>query len=232
VNIKKLPPKATIGLIIGGDLLLLLVGWFLLIGPQRATASSIALATAATEAQLIEAQKPVVIPKPPAAVVQPVIQTADLYSLAKAMPSTVDQPTLLLELDQIARSAGVTVTSIGFTGPQQALGATFGTVGISMAISGDFYSITDMLYRLRSQVGVRNGTLQTSGRLFSVGSVGITPAGASGGAALSVTLAITAFVYGAPAAAAAALATPPPPSTDTTQTATTAAPSSDVAPAP
>ena len=75
---KKLPGKAAIGLIVGGDLLLLLVGWFLLIGPQRATAASITQATAAVEAQLVEAKRPVVKVKPPAAIVQPEIETADL----------------------------------------------------------------------------------------------------------------------------------------------------------
>ena len=173
---KKLPGKAAIGLIVGGDLLLLLVGWFLLIGPQRATAASITQATAAVEAQLVEAKRPVVKVKPPSAIVQPEIETADLYSLAKAMPSEVDQPNLLLELDQIARDAGIDVTTISFGTAQESLADGFSTVAINVTFTGDFYSITDYLYRLRSLVTVRNGALQTSGRLFSVGTVGLTPA--------------------------------------------------------
>ena len=105
--------------------------------------------------------------KPAAAVQQPEIKTADLYSLAKAMPSTVDMPNLLLELDQVARSAGVTLSTISPGAPAPSLTAGFSTLAINLSFSGDFYSLTDMLYRLRSLVTVRNGALQTSGRLFS-----------------------------------------------------------------
>ena len=224
---RKLPSKAAIGLIIGGDLLLLLVGWFMLIGPQRATAASIVAATAAAEAQLIEAQRPVVPPKPAAAIQQPEIKTADIYSLAKAMPSTVDQPNLLLELDQVARNVGVSLASISLGSPTVDAAGGFSTVGINLSFDGDFYSITDMLYRLRTLVTVRNGELQTSGRLFSVGTVGINPQGTSG-RSLSASLSVTAYVYGG----APAVVAPPviPAGTDTTATATTDAPSSDVAP--
>ena len=38
----------------GGDLLLLLIGWFMLISPQRTTAATITQATAAAEAQIVE----------------------------------------------------------------------------------------------------------------------------------------------------------------------------------
>ena len=44
-----------------------------------------------------------------------------------------------------------------------------------MAVSGDFYSLTDLLYRLRSLVTVRDGALDVSGRLFSVKSVNFAP---------------------------------------------------------
>ena len=40
---KKLSRNAGIAMIIGGDILLLLLGWFMLISPQRATADSIRL---------------------------------------------------------------------------------------------------------------------------------------------------------------------------------------------
>lgn len=215
----KLQGKAAIALIIGGDLLLLALGWFALIGPQRATAASIVQATAAAEAQIVEAKRPVKIVKP-TAVVQPEIRTADLYSLAKAMPSTEDMPNLLLQLDQVARSSGVTLTSIAPGPATPSTGTSFSTVTITLALSGDFYSLTDLLYRLRSLVAVRNGALQTSGRLFSVGSVGLTPTGT--GAQLNATVIMNAYVYGT-AAAAGALAPAAPAAaagTDTTSTTT------------
>jgi hypothetical protein len=145
------------------------------------------------------------------------------------MPSTVDQPNLLLEIDQIGRSAGVSVATIGFTDAQPSAADNFSTVAISLTFKGDFYSITDLLYRLRSLVTVRNGALQTSGRLFSVASVALTPATVGSGLAANVS--INAYVYGGAAAApVVAPVAPASTSTDTTQTTTTPAPSSDVAP--
>jgi Tfp pilus assembly protein PilO len=221
----KLQGKAAIGLIIGGDLLLLLLGWFMLIGPQRATVTSIVQATAAAEVQIQAAKQPVKIVKP-AAIVQPEIKTADLYSLAKAMPSTADMPNLLLQLDQIARSSGVKLSSIS-PGPASPTGA-FNTLAINLSFSGDFYSLTDMLYRLRSLVSVHNGALNTTGRLFSIGSVGLTPTGV--GADLNATVIVDAYVYGG--APVTPVVAPAPASTDTTSTPTSTAPSADVAPKP
>ncbi len=223
----QLQGKAAIGLIIGGDLLLLLLGWFMLIGPQRSTAASIVRATQAAEVQIVDAKRPVKIVKP-AAVQQPAIRTADLYSIAKAMPPTADMPDLLLELDQVARSAGVTLTSIAPNAAAPSTAGAFSLVPINLALSGDFYTLTDLLYRLRSLVTVHHGTLETAGRLFSVGSVALTPTGV--GAQLNATVTVDAFIYGTPAVAGATPAPAAPASTDTTATPTTTAPSADVAP--
>ena len=220
----QLQGKAAIGLIIGGDLLLLLLGWFMLIGPQRSTAASIVRATQAAEVQIVDAKRPVKIVKP-AAVQQPAIRTADLYSIAKAMPPTADMPDLLLELDQVARSAGVTLTSIAPNAAAPSTAGAFSLVPINLALSGDFYTLTDLLYRLRSLVTVHHGTLETAGRLFSVGSVALTPTGV--GARLNATVTVDAFIYGTPAVAGAIPAPAAPASTDTS---TTTAPSADVAP--
>ena len=231
---KKLPGKATLGLIIGGDLLLLLVGWFLLISPQRSTAASISQATAAAEAQLVEARRPVVPVKPAAIPQQPEIKTADLYSLAKAMPSSVDMPNLLLELDQVARSAGVELSSISPGAPAADATGGFSTIAINLAFTGDFYSVTDMLYRLRTLVTVRNGALQTSGRLFSVNTVGLGPAAGAGSGKLTATVAVNAYVYGGGAAPVVPI-TPVATGTDTTSTSTTtttAPAAADIAPGP
>lgn len=228
--------KAAIALIIGGDLIMLMLGWFLLIGPQRATASQITKATAATEAQIAEASRPVVTPTPAAAQTQPDIRTADLYSLAKAMPNDVDTPDLLLELNLLARQSGVTLSSIT-PGAATPVGS-YSTVPVQLEVDGDFYSLTDYIYRLRTLVGVQGGRLRTAGRLYSVGQLTISGgagatttgggAAATGGASagsgsLQASLSVTAYVWGgADAAAAASPVTPAAPATDTSSTTTTA----------
>jgi Tfp pilus assembly protein PilO len=214
-------------MIVGGDILLLLMGWLLLVSPQRSTAKSIVRSLQATEAQIIEARKPVVQPKAAKAPTQPEIKTAYLYKLSKAMPMTQDMPNLLLELSQVVRNSGVQLTSLAPATPDPS-----GATGVTLAVTGDFYSLTDLLYRLRGLVAVHDGALDVSGRLFSIKSVGLTPSGA--GKTLLGSIQLTTYTFGSAAAAAQAAAAALPPaagatetgSTDTT-TSTTASASAD-----
>lgn len=230
---RKIPKQAAIALIIGGDLLLLALGWFLLISPQRATANSIAHATEAAQAQIQQAKLKPIVPPKPAAVQQPDIKTANLYALAKAMPSTLDAPNLLLELSQIARASGVKLSAIAPGQSATPPGGGVTTVPITLNVSGNFYTLTDLVYRLRSLVSVRNGELATAGRLYSVSSLSLNPAGSGGSSALTGSLTLDAYVYGSTPAAPAA---PVPGATETgstsTTTTTTTTPAADVAAGP
>ena len=231
----KLTRPMAIGLILGGDLLLLVLGWVLLVSPQRTAAASIAKATQAAEAQIVEAQRAIHEP-PPKAAKQPVIRTAGLYQLAKAMPESTDMPDLLLELDQVARASGVIVGTITPQPPAPPVGVSYSTVTITLNVVGNFYSLTDLLYRLNSLVSVRDGELDSSGRLFSVNQIALSKSGL--GNVLNAIITVDAFIYGA-ADASAAATTPAatPASTDTSSTGTTSgttttAPSADAAPQP
>jgi len=229
----KLSRPAAIALVVGGDLVLLLLGWFLLVGPQRSQAASIAKSVKGAEAQILQAEAEAKAP-PPVAPKQPEIKTAALYELAKAMPSTVDMPDLLLELDQVARAAGVTVGSIQPSPVQPGTGA-YSTVPINVQFTGNYYTLTDLLYRLNSLVTVRDGGLDASGRLFAVQTVSLSRDSGSG--ALVATVVVDAYVYGT--AGSSTPAPVPDASTSTTSTGSTsttttssASPSADVAPSP
>jgi Tfp pilus assembly protein PilO len=222
----KLSRRGPLFMIIGGDILLLLLGWVLLVSPQRHQAASIAQATQAAEVQISEAQKLAQQSTTPAAVPkQPEIRTAGLYELAKAMPPTTDMPDVLLEVDQVARAAGVTVLAItpGAVTP----GNGFGMFPVNLTLTGDFYSLTDMLYRLRALVTVRHGELDASGRLFDVGNLALT--GSADSNQLNATITVNTYVYGA---VTATPAVPVLPSTDTTATDTTSTTTSTTTPAP
>jgi Tfp pilus assembly protein PilO len=221
MNRKKLPKSTAIALIVGGDLVLLLLGWFMLVSPQRATARSNATAVQATRVQIEQARAPVVKPTAATQPKQPEIRTAYLYKLSKAMPTTTDMPNLLLELTQVVRSAGVQLLQISPTPTDPPTGAT----AITLAVTGDFYSVTDLLYRLRSLVAVHNGALDVSGRLFSITTVGLTPSGT--GRTLNASVVLNAFTFGAAQAAAAATAALVPADTSGSSTGatTTTAPS-------
>jgi type IV pilus assembly PilO-like protein len=198
--------------IVAGDILLLIFGWFMLVGPQRATAKSIAKSALATEVQVEQAKAPATNPTPTVQPKQPEIRTAYLYKLSKAMPMTQDMPNLLLELNQVVQSSGAQLASISPAAPDLT-----GTSAITLAVSGDFYSLTDLLYRLRALVAVHNGALDVSGRLFAVKSVGLTPSGA--GRLLNASIQVDAFTFGAATATPVGV-TPTPTPTDTSSTTT------------
>ena len=120
------------------------------------------------------------------------LDSADLFRLAKAMPGSIGMPDLLLQLERMAGSAGVTLDAIAPRDPVQRKG--YRAVPIRLTAHGPFYSVSDFLLRLRSTVRVRGSALDVSGRLYAVDALRIDePAGAAGDLKLAVT--VSAFVY-------------------------------------
>jgi len=219
VKLKKpLPKWAPIAGIVVGALLVGLGGWKFVVSPQNTKAASLQEQTASVQTQIAQNLAAAAAAKNTAAAPTQPIRIADLYKLAKAMPSDQDIPDLLIELSRVTKEAGVEVTTLSPTTSD----TTTGTVPVTLNVTGDFYSITDLLYRLRNLVWVRNGALQATGRLFSIDTVNLTP---TSGKTVTAAINMHAFVYGgssttgtvAPPAAVA-------PTTDTTTTSTTPAP--------
>ncbi len=161
VKRKKLSPAATAGIGIGVTLVIAAVGWFLLISPQRARAGELDEEVAAVEVQIVQAR----LAAEQAENAQPV-RTADLFRLTKAMPSDNDIAGVLLELSKTAGKTGIVFEQI-IPGPTVAAG-TFRAQPIELVFTGNFYSLSDFLYRLRNLVSVQQGELLANGRLFSV----------------------------------------------------------------
>jgi Tfp pilus assembly protein PilO len=152
----------------------------------------------------------------------PTIQTADLFRLARAMPDRTDMPGIILTLSDLARSAGIKFDLIepvsGAT-----LSGSYETQRIHLLFNGDFYGLSDFLYRLRSLVSVHDGKLEASGRLFNTDTVTFNVL-ADSFPKISAELFVNAYVYGATA--------PPAPKAPTTTdgTTTTTPASTDTAP--
>lgn len=161
VKAKKLSPAATSAIGIGGVLVVALIGWFLLISPQRSRASSIDVEIEQVEAQIVQARAAAA----QAESAEPV-RTADLFRLTKAMPSENDIAGVLLELSKTAGETGIVFEQI-IPGPTVTAG-TFRAQPIDLVFTGNFYSLSDFLYRLRNLVSVQQGDLIANGRLFSV----------------------------------------------------------------
>lgn len=222
---KPLPKGAVLGLIVFAALLVAVVGYMLLLSPQKSQLAKIKAEIAATDAQTLQYQAAAAAAKPTAV---PVVHVADIYRLARAMPSAESMADILVELDSIARSAGVELGGISPQAPTPGNG--FQIVSLQLSFTGDFFATTDFLYRLRTLVDVRHGQLEAGGRIFAVQQGTLTP---GTGAQLTGQVTVQTYVYGtATTTPAAAPAAPAPTSTDTTATTTAPTPSASAEGAP
>jgi type IV pilus assembly protein PilO len=218
VNAKKpLPPVALIGLALLAVVVVAAAGYFILIRPQGAKLKQLHADQQTAQATLDSYHQKVL-----AARSAPKIRVADVYRLAKAMPSSADMPDVVLELSQLARDTGIRFDSIS---PQPAIPiGSFTVLPISVTFNGTFYDLADLLYRLRSLVSVHAGQLDATGRLFSVDtlSFGESPLQFP---RIQATLVIDAYVYGGVAAPAGGVPTPATTGEATTTSSTTTTPS-------
>jgi type IV pilus assembly protein PilO len=196
--------------------LLAAAGWFLLVSPQRTKATSL-------DKQIADVQSQIDANRAAAAQVRHVepIRVADLFRLAKAMPSQADIADVLLELSTMAHETGIEFRSVQPTA-STTVGA-YQVIPINVIFDGNFYDLSDFLYRLRNLVDVRNGTLDATGRLFTVDSMSFGE-GLRRFPEIQATLTIDAYTYGTAAPATSPPAPAPPTgstsSTDTTSTST------------
>ena len=208
----KLSQTAQIGLIVAGLLVFGFAAWFFVVHPQSGKVSNLKRQAQDVQEKIDAYHHQVV-----AARSAPKIEVADVYRLAKAMPTKTDMPDVVLELSQLARDTGISFDSIS-PQPVAAVGS-YSVLPISVSFNGNFYNLADFLYRLRSLVTVRAGRLDATGRLFSVDTLAFSQSEKKF-PQIQATLVIDAFVY-AEAPAPVPAATPPAGSTTTSTTETT-----------
>ncbi len=106
---------------------------------------------------------------------------ADTLRLEKAYPTKPDLPATILQIESIAKKAGVS-----FDEGTPDKGTDFaGTTGTAFAIkvTGRYYNVQDFIYRMHNQVRVDpQGRLEINGRLFAVTKADLSLAGGSTGA--------------------------------------------------
>jgi Tfp pilus assembly protein PilO len=213
-----LDPRLQFGAIGLGLLLLAVAGYLGIVSPEGAKAMKVQKEAAAVQAQIYQRRAEV-----RAGLHPPTIQTADLFRLARAMPDRTDMPGIILTLSELARSAGISFDLIEPATGGAPSSTSYETHRIHLMFNGDFYGLSDFLYRLRSLVSVHDGRLDAGGRLFNVDTLTFNVP-ADGFPLISAEIFVNAYVYGS--SAPAAPATPPttdPASTDPTATTTTGA---------
>jgi type IV pilus assembly protein PilO len=211
---KQIPQNALIAAIVGGVLVLGLAVWFLVVHPQGGKLSNLKRQAADVQEKIDVYHQQVV-----AARSAPKIEVADVYRLAKAMPTKTDMPDLVLELSQLARDTGIRFDSIS-PQPIAPIGS-YSVLPITVTFQGNFYNLADFLYRLRSLVTVHAGRLDATGRLFAVDTLAFNESELKF-PQIQATLVIDAFVY-ASAPVPVPAAAPPAGTTTTSATTTTTA---------
>ena len=212
---KRKPSRgAVIAMLVVGVLVYAAAGYLLVISPQRSKSSDLQKQIEQTQEQIDQyrAQARQAANTPP-------IRVADLFRLEKAMPNEVDMAGIVLELSRIARDTGITFESITPQGPTAGTG--YQVLPVTLAFDGNYFELSDFLYRLRSLVRVNAGRLDSRGRLFVVDSISFSESEQSF-PRIQASLVVHAYVYG-DAPAPGAPVTPPPAGqsgtgTETTQT--------------
>jgi Pilus assembly protein, PilO len=190
VKSSTIPQPVVIILIVIGFLIAALGGYFLLLGPQRSQASSLDRQITDTQSSIDSARALTLQAKAGAK-----IRVADIFRLTKAMPDQTDMAGILLELNQVAQDSGITFTQITPATVAVALSG-YEAIPITVEFQGNFYELSDLLYRLRNLVDVRHGALDSAGRLFAIDSIDFAEANPPGFPAIKAHLTIDAFVYG------------------------------------
>jgi Tfp pilus assembly protein PilO len=193
VSAKK-PTKPSQGLqivlVVVGLIAVAAAGYFLLLAPKRSAAADVQrqIETMQTQIDALRQATAAEAAPPPTPV-----DVSELFRLSKAMPDRADMAAVILELNRIAKDTGLTFESID---PQAAsTGAGYQVVPIDLSFQGNFYNLSDFLFRLRNLVAVRDGALTAGGRLFNVQSVTF-GAAESSFPLLKATVTVNAFVYG------------------------------------
>jgi Tfp pilus assembly protein PilO len=202
------------------------VGYFFLVKPKQDESGRLDEKIAELETQLQVAAA--AANQTQAAQEAPVaIKVADLFRLTKAMPDDDDMAGIILELNSVASAAGVEFVSIA---PQPAVVRTgYSGLPINLTFEGNFYDLTDFLFRLRNLVSVRDGKLDAKGRLFTLDSLDLHEA-PGGFPQVEAALTLSAYLYSTTPAAgvpAAPTSTAPTATTATATNPTTTTPASE-----
>ena len=219
----KAQTKKTTNLVIGSMLVVALLAtafWMVLLSPKRDEATELASQIQSLEASLSQYRA-----EADTAALARRSFSSDyqrLVMLGKAVPGDDETASLLVQLNQVARDAGVkfetlTLDAGGGTegeatasvpsggSPTEAaasllpLGASIGTAGLavmpySLTFAGSFFEIADFIEGLDDLVKTTNEDVAVDGRLITVDSFSLSPGGEGGDSNLQATFSVTTYL--------------------------------------
>jgi len=186
-------PKGKIGVGVAGILVAVAAAWFLLVSPQRAKATELAMEVSASQADL--SQRRLALAQPSANVT---VKPSDLYRLTKALPGTTDMAGIMLDVNRLAVRNELEFNSIA--PGTEVLGAGYVQQPLSVVVKGRFGDVSRFLGDVRTLVKVRKGRLDARGRLYSVSRVDVTePGDGKKFPVVRATVIINAYAFSTPA---------------------------------
>ena len=189
MNAKLKDPKFAIGGAVAVGLLVAVAGWMMLVSPAKSKASKLETQVQSTQAE-IATRRAAIASKPK---IRVDVRSSDLYRLTKAVPGQQDMSGIVLELNRVAKSAGVNFDSITPSQPVQAQG--YRVHPLAVVVSGRFGEVNGFLHSVRKLVTVRKGKLDARGRLFAIDTVSVIEEPDKHFPTVQATVTLDAFVY-------------------------------------
>jgi Tfp pilus assembly protein PilO len=189
--------------------LVVLVGWFMLISPQRSKAATLESQKASVDTQVAADQAMLAAPRRKRT-------EASIHAAERALP---DSPQISEVLRQLSSLAAQSRTELDGVSPGTPVpSATASVIPISLTFKGRYFGLQKLLRLLRQSAKVQGGKVVSTGRLYTVDSIAFEGGQAAGGD-VAATIALNAYMY-----TGTANPTGTPAATVTTTTATAAAP--------
>jgi type IV pilus assembly PilO-like protein len=167
-------------------LVVVLVGWFALVSPQRSKAASLDGQIGDANVKLASTQAFMQSPEAHQSVER-------LAQVRRAVPEDVNMSEILRQLSSAAARSGVRIDSITPSAPVAAAGAQ--AVPIALSVNGRYFRLAKFMHLLRTRAAVKDGKLHVSGRLYAVDNISFSSSGKGG--LITGTLALDAFMQGA-----------------------------------
>jgi hypothetical protein len=170
-----------------GLLIVVLAGWFVFVSPQSSKAAELDTEIGDANIRLASTQS---FMRSPAARQS----VADLRRLRRAIPDDVEMSEILRQLAWASRVSGVRINSITPSQPVPSAGAQ--AVPIALTVKGRYFRLAKFMHLLRLEAGVKDGKAHASGRLYGIDNILLSSSNQGG--LITATLALNAFVNGAP----------------------------------
>ena len=172
-----------------GSSLALVAGWFLVVAPKRHDAASLKQQIARHARQIAVAQG--VRRRRPRRRRSASPTSSSSRARCRTRPTS---RACILQLSGVAAARPASSSSRSRRTTRCSYGA-YQQVAVDLSFEGRFYDLSDFLYRLRNLVGVHEGVLNATGRLFTVDSITFNQ-GAASFPQVKATLTVSAYVFG------------------------------------